>query len=65
MKKSLFATPVERIFVENQSLRHQCIGFATPVHRILVQNQHLRHLCIGFLLKMTRIHAKVTVCDAC
>ena len=26
MKKSLFATPVERILVENQSLRHLCIG---------------------------------------
>ena len=27
MKKSLYATPVERIFVENRSLRHLCIGF--------------------------------------
>ncbi len=39
--------------------------FATPVERFLVQKQHVRRLCIVFLSKMSNLHEKVTVCDAC
>ncbi len=78
MKKSAFATPVQRFlgFHEEVTVCDACRAlldlvfmkkspFATPVERFLVENQHVRRLCIGFWSKRSKCHEKVTVCDTC